>query len=81
MKTILKYSRSYSSKESMPEGIKELEQLTKENKLDPNKINYKVSKIISNIDILKLAYLNIKSKPGNMTPGTDNETLDGLSEK
>lgn len=64
----------------MPKGILELEQLIKENKLDPIKINTNVSKIISNIDILKFAYNNIKSKPGNNTPGIDKETLDGLSE-
>jgi group II intron reverse transcriptase/maturase len=30
-------------------------------------------------DLYILAYEQIKSKPGNMTPGTDGETLDGLS--
>jgi group II intron reverse transcriptase/maturase len=32
-----------------------------------------------NIDILKLAYENIKSKPSQMTPGINPETLDGIS--
>jgi group II intron reverse transcriptase/maturase len=32
-------------------------------------------------DLYILAYEQIKSKPGNMTPGTDGETLDGLSLK
>lgn len=31
------------------------------------------------IDILKLAYENLKSKPGQMTPGINPETLDGMS--
>lgn len=37
-------------------------------------------KLISNPTTLTLAYSNIKSKPGNMTPGIDKEiTLDGIS--
>lgn len=36
--------------------------------------------IISDPRILKAAYLVIKSKPGMMTKGTDNETLDGISD-
>jgi len=31
------------------------------------------------LDIYKSAYLSLKSKPGNMTLGTDKETLDGIS--
>jgi len=31
------------------------------------------------VDLLKLAYNNIKSKPGNITPGITPETLDGIS--
>ena len=31
------------------------------------------------IDLYKSAYQSLKSKPGNMTPGTDKETLDGIS--
>jgi len=32
-----------------------------------------------NEDVYILAYERINSKPGNMTPGTDEETLDGFS--
>jgi len=32
-------------------------------------------------DLYVVAYERIKSKPGNMTPGTDGETLDGFSLK
>jgi retron-type reverse transcriptase len=32
-----------------------------------------------NVDLYKHIYTKIKSKPGNMTPGIDNLTLDGLS--
>jgi hypothetical protein len=46
------------------------------------KQNIEVSyKQLQNIDIYKAAYLALKSKPGNMTPGTDEETLDGVSIK
>ena len=37
--------------------------------------------ILSDISILLLAYNSIKSKPGNMTKGTDNETFDGIDRK
>lgn len=36
-------------------------------------------RVLSNPGILKLAYESIKSKSGNMTHGTDKETLDGIS--
>lgn len=36
-------------------------------------------RLVANIDILLLAYDRIKSKPGNMTPGADGTTLDGIS--
>ena len=35
-------------------------------------------RLISDEDILTQAYLHIKSKPGNMTPGSNTETLDGI---
>ena len=35
--------------------------------------------LVCNLDMLKLAYENLKSKPGNMTPGITPETLDGIS--
>jgi len=37
--------------------------------------------LISDPEILKIAYLTIKSKPGNMTKGVNEETLDGISEE
>ena len=37
--------------------------------------------IVSSVDTLIYAYENIKSKPGNMTPGTSPETLDGISKE
>jgi len=36
-------------------------------------------KLLSDTDILMAAYTKLKSSPGNMTPGIDKETLDGLN--
>lgn len=46
--------------------------------LDNNKFTG-LYKLIADPKTLTLAYHNIKSKPGNMTPGSDNLTLDGMS--
>lgn len=37
--------------------------------------------LIATKEMLKAAYLVLKSKPGMMTPGTDDETLDGIDTK
>ncbi|MDP5229025.1 MAG: hypothetical protein NWQ38_01425 [Cellulophaga sp.] len=37
-------------------------------------------KIISSEEMIHLSYSQIKSKQGNMTPGVDNMTLEGISE-
>lgn len=47
-------------------------------KLDNNKYTG-LYKSIANPNTLTLAYHNIKSKPGYMTPGVDDLTLDGMS--
>jgi hypothetical protein len=36
-------------------------------------------RLVADLNVLLLAYNKIKSKPGNMTPGADGKTLDGLS--
>lgn len=46
--------------------------------LDSNKYTG-LYKCVASIDTLVTAYDNIKSKPGNMTPGMDQMTLDGVS--
>lgn len=63
----------------MPAGIAKLQQLLQDNTNDPTLVNTNLMQILSDIDILIAAYSRIKSKPGNMTPGTDSETLDGVS--
>ena len=42
-------------------------------------INEDLYRLLYKADLYILAYECIKSKPGNMTPGTDGETLDGFS--
>lgn len=49
-------------------------------KLNNNKFTG-LYKLIADSITLTLAYNNIKSNPGNMTPGMDNTTLDGVSNK
>lgn len=83
--------RSYSTKAkvsstskpdvTMPAGIEMLRQLAKQNFENANHINTEIMQIISHIDVLIAAYTLNKSKPGNETPGTDNETLDGINIK
>jgi retron-type reverse transcriptase len=42
-------------------------------------VNHDVYRLMYKEDVYILAYEAIKSKPGNMTPGTDEETLAGFS--
>ncbi len=41
--------------------------------------NHDLYRLLYRTDLYILAYERIKSKPGNMTPGTDGDTLDGFS--
>lgn len=40
---------------------------------------YGLINIIADPELLRACYLEIKSKPGNMTKGTNNITLDGIN--
>ncbi len=42
-------------------------------------VNQNIYKLMLQPDLYVVAYQRIKSEPGNMTPGTDDETLDGFS--
>lgn len=44
-------------------------------------INCDLYKLMLKRDMYVLAYERLKSNPGNLTPGTDDETLDGFSEE
>ncbi len=58
-----------------------LERLEHLRKLNSNRswVNHDVYRLMYKEDLYIVAYERIKSKPGNMTPGTDEETLDGFS--
>jgi retron-type reverse transcriptase len=50
-------------------------------KLNSNRewVNHDLYRLMYREDLYILAYERIKSKPGNMTAGTDEQTLDGFS--
>ena len=60
---------------------KTLERLEHLQQLNSNRqwVNHDVYRLMYREDLYIIAYERIKSKPGNMTPGTDEETLDGFS--
>src|SRR5260370_30931123 len=60
---------------------KTLERLEYLRKLNSNQqwVNHNLYRMMYKEDLYILAYERLKSKPGNMTPGTDEETLDGFS--
>lgn len=62
----------------IPVGCDALLSLRQTNKLEKNLVNDKLIHIISDVNVLVLAYELIKSNPGNMTLGSSRETLDGL---
>lgn len=79
----LLFSRTYVSggdTEAKSNVGQKLNKLAIRSNSSPNqKIDRDLYNIVSNIDTLTYAYDNIKSKPGNMTPGVTPETLDGIS--
>ena len=62
-------------------SYKTLERLEQLRKLNSNRqwVNDELYRLMFREDLYIVAYERIKSKPGNMTPGTDEETLDGFS--
>jgi len=61
-----------------PKTIQRLEKIRQLNAISSWR-NQKLYKLMLQPDLYVVAYQNIKSEPGNMTPGTDDETLDGFS--
>nr|ATI20532.1 group II intron reverse transcriptase/maturase [Juglanconis juglandina] len=76
-------SRSYSTgcdTASEANIIKKLEDLFLRSKSNPNMpIDRNLYKLVCDIDLLNMAYDKLKSHPGQMTPGVNPETLDGMS--
>lgn len=62
------------------EVMSRLEKLNKRSMDRPNhSINQNLHSLVYKVELLTAAYQRIKSKPGNMTPACDDETLDGIS--
>jgi len=59
------------------QGLERLEVIRKLN-ADSAWINCDLYRLMFKPDLYIIAYERIKSKPGNMTPGTDKETIDGF---
>lgn len=57
-----------------------LDILQKKNRNNPKWINRDLYRLLSNPSLHILTYERLKSKPGNLTPGTDHQTLDGYSQ-
>ena len=76
---LAKGSRVFSTKGSLPAGLDKLGNLRLLNTKNTNLVNKNILRIMSNDDILFAAYHKLKSSPGNMTMGVDEETLDGLN--
>ena len=62
-------------------SCKTLERLEHLQKVNSNRqwVNHDLYRLMYREDLYIVAYERIKSKPGNMTPGTDEETLGGFS--
>ena len=65
----------------MDESQKTLQRLERLRQLntDRNWINDHLYRLMYKEDLYILAYERIKSAPGNMTPGSDGKTIDGIS--
>ena len=53
--------------------------LHEKNRTHPAWVNRGLYRLLYNPSFYVKAYQRLKSKPGNMTPGTDGQTLDGFS--
>ena len=70
-----------SKEVDLDESHKTLQRLERLRQLnaDRNWINTNLYRLMYKEDLYILAYERIKSAPGNLTPGSDKQTLDGLS--
>lgn len=60
------------------QALTRLEALRRHN-ADPDWVNFDLYRLLYRPELYELAYEKIKSKPGNMTKGSDGKTLDGFS--
>jgi len=62
-------------------ALDRLEVLRRLNGSNRNWVNKDLYRLLYKEELYIVAYEKIKSKPGNMTPGTDHSTIDGFSMK
>ena len=62
----------------MIEARDALDIIQKKNRTNPTWVNQDLYRLLYNPTLHIMAYERLKSKPGNMTPGTDGVTLDGF---
>lgn len=74
---VLKRCYSADAHKNVIDRVNDLGKWCRENHSKP--VDRKLYKMICDPDLLFAAYQNIKSKPGNMTPGIVSTTLDGMS--
>lgn len=75
-----RYYSTGSTSDSKANVISKLESLYERSSKFPNgTIDRPLHNLISNAEILSIAYNKLKSNPGQMTPGVSPETLDGMS--
>ena len=74
------WTREYSTESTTVKSnvFDRLNKLNQESK-NSKPVDRTLYSLVCNLDMLKLAHENLKSKPGNMTPGITAETLDGIS--
>lgn len=82
---LLLFKRTYVSggdQEEKSNVSSKLNKLALRSQANPNlPIDRELYNLLTKVDTLIYAYENIKSKPGNMTPGVNPETLDGISKE
>lgn len=82
---LLSFRRFYVSggdMEAKSNVSSKLNELANRSRSNPNQIiDREVFRLATSVETLIYAYENIKSKPGNMTPGVTPETLDGISKE
>lgn len=77
-------SSNYSTGSTMgePNVVKNLRELYLRSKNHPDlPIDRNLYRMVCDRELLLIAYQNLRSKPGQMTPGMDLETLDGISDE
>lgn len=77
-KQLINNEKMTNKEKTISNKISYMELIANKLKYNSNKQCINAFQVMSNPEILKIAYLMIKSKPGNMTEGATKETLDEI---